>query len=130
MYSLATIKSMNRTAARQARGVPPFVARHDGDERVFSCPTWGDRRLKSWYLITTHFVDNSGFGSDNEPALTMTQFLRKVKQGRGYAITSTGQFQVYVGEFIKVTPKQRRRLEAVESTRGALSDADIKALLA
>jgi hypothetical protein len=46
-------------------------------------------------------VDSSGFGEAGEPALTLRQFLGKIKTGCGYAITEAGQFQVYIGEFEK-----------------------------
>lgn len=61
--------------------------------------------LKGYTLIKELFVDNSGFGSENEPALTQTQFERELqalleKYGQLTAkITNEGQFQVYIGLF-------------------------------
>ena len=46
------------------------------------------------------FVDSSGWGQEDEPALTINQFLKKIKAGKYYAIIEAGQFQVYVGEYI------------------------------
>ena len=79
------------------------VAQFDGDSEVFSCPDLENKSIpKGWELKQKHFVDNSGFGAKDEPALTPHQFLAKVKKGKGYAIVEKGQFQVYVGEFEKV----------------------------
>lgn len=108
MYSLSTINAMNREAARKAKGQKPYVAKTDGDKGVFGCPNFGDRRPKSWHMENQYFVDNTGFGRDTELAMTAEQFLKKVKAGRGYAVISQGQFQVYIGEFVKVNTKQRR----------------------
>lgn len=54
-----------------------------------------------------YFVDASGFGSENEPALTASQFLAKVKAGHYYAITNAGQFQVYITEYEKITGSRK-----------------------
>lgn len=51
------------------------------------------------------FVDSSGFGSDNEPALSVNQFLQtvsklfKIRNDLGFAICSEGQFQLTVGVY-------------------------------
>lgn len=50
----------------------------------------------------TLFVDSSGWGGENEPALTVDQFYDWVRdhgKGHGFAIVETGQFQVVVGVF-------------------------------
>jgi len=85
----------------KAHDKQPYVAVVDADTYVKSSPYVGDYRPIGWKQIDTHFVDNSGLGSPNEPALTFGQFVSKVKQGHGYAIISIGQFQVHVAEFIK-----------------------------
>ncbi len=101
MYSLETIKDMNRKAAKKAVGRQPWVAAKDGDENVKTIPDFGDYRPKDWKLVEEHFVDSSGCGGYDEPALTFNQFLKEVKEGRGYAIIEQGQFQIYVGEFVR-----------------------------
>lgn len=100
MYDLETIKAMNRAAAKKARGKKPYIAKQDKDPDI-RCPNFGDYRPVGYELVETYFVDNFGFGSENESALTFGQFLQKVKKGFGYAIIEQGQFQVYVGEFKK-----------------------------
>jgi hypothetical protein len=66
--------------------------------------------------VASLFVDSSGFGQDNEPALTVTQFERQVKElvkehGTLTAkITGQGMFQVYVGLFKKTGTPQAKRI--------------------
>lgn len=61
--------------------------------------------IKGYELIKELFVDSSGFGSTNEPALTEDSMYYHIKRtiekhGRLFAtITSVGQFQVYLGLF-------------------------------
>ena len=63
--------------------------------------------LKGYKLIDNLFVDNSGMGAPDEPAYTQSQFITKLTEllnqyGQLTAtITSEGQFQVYVGLFIR-----------------------------
>jgi len=104
MYDLATIIEMNKKAGRHAKKneIIPLVAKYDKDEAVFQCPDLGNYVPKGWKEVKRYFVDNSGFGREDEPALTAGQFQDNIKEGRGYAIVETGQFQVYIGEFIEV----------------------------
>jgi hypothetical protein len=71
--------------------------------------------LRGYKLVEEMFVDSSGFGAENEPALTVNQFDKKVKEliekeGELQAkMTNCGQFQVYIGFFKKVeTPKMKK----------------------
>jgi hypothetical protein len=63
--------------------------------------------LQGYELIEELFVDNSGFGTEEEPALTVNMFKKKMKElvqeyGTVYTgITMVGYFQVYVGVFKK-----------------------------
>jgi hypothetical protein len=99
MYGIDVISKLNREAGRKAKGKQPYIAKMNGDPDVFLCPNFGTYRAKGWRLVQRYFVNNSGFGSDNEPALTPQQFRFKVKEGFGYAVIETGWFQVYIGEF-------------------------------
>lgn len=103
MYGLETIIAMNKKAGSYAKKneVVPLVARYDKDEAVFNCPDLGNYIPKGWKEVAKYFVDNSGFGMEGESALTCGQFQDNIKGGRGYAIVETGQFQVYIGEFIE-----------------------------
>ena len=51
------------------------------------------------------FVDSSGFGADNEPALSVRQCLEtiskllRIRDDLGFAICSEGQFQLTIGVY-------------------------------
>jgi len=88
---------------RKGKEKQPYFAKADKDEGVFKGAKLLEDFIPEGYKISnTYFVDNSGFGSEGEPALTASQFLNKVKKGRAYAIQSEGQFQVNINEFISV----------------------------
>ncbi|GAG71743.1 unnamed protein product [marine sediment metagenome] len=101
MYDLATIVEMNKKAGKHAKEneIQPLIAKYDEDEAVFGCPDLGNFVPKGWKETNRYFVDNSGLGQEGEPALTAKQFQAKIKEGFGYAIVETGQFQIYIGEF-------------------------------
>lgn len=54
----------------------------------------------------SYMVDASGFGADNEPALTIAKFtarlesLKKSGDNYGLAIIEAGQFQVVIQEYL------------------------------
>ena len=114
MMSLQQIESESRAAARKAaraKKVPYFVWPKELDEwnlrlasgrlPEFPFPFLGSYVPKGWKLTHTYFVDSSGFGETGEAALTIRQFIGKIKGSHGYAITEVGQFQVYIGEYEK-----------------------------
>lgn len=88
-------------------------------------------QLKGYELVEEYFVDSSGWGAENEPALTKNQFTEKLKRllgkpehknGLTAKITGQGMFQVYVGLF-KRTGKSKARKVAnntlrIETDRG------------
>ncbi len=105
MMSLSLIKKMNEEACKKAekKNVKPYVVK-EGDMKKFPpfpFPNFGDYRPKEWDLVEEHFVDSSGVGRDDERALSINQFLNKLKVGHGYALIEQGQFQVFVGEFVR-----------------------------
>ena len=104
MMSLEYIKAINREKTREARqeGLTPYIAKYDGDEGVRACPFLADYIPEGYEVVNTFFVDSSGFGQEGELALTLGQFLAKVKEGKGYAIKEAGQFQVYINEYEKI----------------------------
>lgn len=73
--------------------------------------------LRGYELIDNLFVDSSGFGADDEPALTANQFDKKLAEivsqhGTVHtAITDSGQFQVYVGIFKHTGKKRTRKID-------------------
>lgn len=74
-------------------------------------------QYKGYELIENLFVDSSGFGAENELALTPSQFEKELTRiinengGMVYAtITDVGQFQIYVGMFKKSGVKRSSRI--------------------
>jgi hypothetical protein len=112
MFSADYINSMNRKAARAAsaqRQEPyvPFDAEEVQNMRGFPFPYLATYKPKGWKKVEELFCDASGFGSESEPALTiralkakMVEYLDK-PETYGYAVLSCGQFQVYVGVYLK-----------------------------
>jgi hypothetical protein len=122
MMSLSTIRDMSReagvTAAVENR--TPYVL-WDEDEvsRLPGGPEWdgvtpfpfpnlGDHEPEGWVNTGRRFfVDTSGMGADDEPALTWAQFNEKLREvvgdnrKLGLGITEVGQFQLYVDVFEK-----------------------------
>lgn len=98
MYSLETMKKIQQDSISKSKSIEPYEAVINKDEGVFKCPAKA-RKIKGFNFIKRYFVDNSGFGTQGEMALTASEFLEKVEKGKFYAIISQGQFQVYIGEF-------------------------------
>lgn len=46
-----------------------------------------------------YFVDSSGFGGSSGPALSIEEFVKRVKPGFGYAVVEAGKCQIKVGVF-------------------------------
>ncbi len=103
MMTRRSLDRESRKAAAKAAKLKqePLVAFVDGDIVIADIPNLGDYVPKGWELVEEYFVDSSGFGSTDAPALTVDQFKAKTKAGFGYAIIEEGQFQLYVGEFKK-----------------------------
>lgn len=121
MMSLSTIRHMSEEAGREAaqRNMQPYVPYNEEDvqrmpggelwngKRGFPFPHLGDHQPAGWTDTgESYFVDSSGLGRDDEPALTWEQFNRRliaevVQSPRrlGLGITEVGQFQLYVSIF-------------------------------
>jgi len=104
MYDLKTLERMEDEAGKNAKeyNLEPLVAEYNGDENITNCPDLGNYEPEGWEYIQNHFVDSTGFGAENEMALTLEQFLAKVKEGLGYSICSAGSFQVNISEWKKL----------------------------
>ena len=94
------------------RGVdlPQPFAVHEGFDpgELRGIPNFGSYRPAGFEKVDDLFVDKSGFGATDEPALTFGQFCGEVQRcGRehGYpvylALTEEGQFQAYVSVFTR-----------------------------
>lgn len=122
MMSLQSIKQANRERAAEAaaENLTPYVYfdtnevdAHEG----FPFPHLGDYEPYGWELVDEHFVDATGLGSANEPALTVNAFrelikseIRNAESTLGWAIVEAGQFQVYVGQFVRDNDQFRESL--------------------
>ena len=112
MMSAETIRCQNRQQAVKAanEGVLPLILEEEDlgeplNEVARRIPVIGSLKPKGWEEVESYFVDSSGIGQANEPALTFPHFLHKVRDagpGYGWAITSTGQFQVHITQFRRV----------------------------
>ena len=118
--SLSVIAALARTQARRAaraKLVPLVVEGEDmPDDRRLGMylrhiPNVGAYRPKGWRLVERMFVDKTGTGAEDEPALTFRQFLRTVRAagpGNGYAIIEEGEFQAFIGRFVPQTHTEER----------------------
>jgi hypothetical protein len=83
-----------------------YRAKCNADEGIFKgVKKIADGQLIGYKKVNSYFVDNSGFGTNGEMAMTKNAFLSEVKSGYFYGITEVGQFQVYIGEYIKTNRK-------------------------
>ena len=110
MMGLGVIKRMNEAACERAREkrLVPYVVKNQNMKPPFPFPNFGDYRPQGWELIDEHFVDSSGFGRDDERALSVNQFREKLQAGHGYALIEQGEFQVFVGEFVRKEDSLRK----------------------
>ena len=77
------------------------IATENGNIDCSQIPNFGEHRPDDYELSDEYFVDNSGFGRAGESALTVGQFQTLIKKDCGYAIIDVGQFQIWIGEFVK-----------------------------
>lgn len=119
MMSPEAIRSMSRRAAERNRDRQPLEIKDwdlVNDETLMTAikriPFLGVQNRKGYHKVDPVkmgkvrgtaadapfvFADNSGFGDDDEPALSLKQllkFLRDMGPGYHYWIAETGQFQI------------------------------------
>lgn len=119
MLSYDSIKEIQHEAARAAEdsGLEPLSARGFDPaaplEFIRRIPFLGDYVPAGWEhpeALEDLLVDSSGFGSENEPALTVDQFTKRIQgfarldDGHGFGIYEAGQFQVVIRIY---TPDRR-----------------------
>ena len=111
MMSLEVLRRVNEEIAAEAaqRGLVPFVP--DSIEDVdhwppFPLPNIGTLEPDGWEKTeTSWFVDKTGHGYDDEPALTWPRLKRELRRyiaqhpGHGFAITEEGECQIVVSVF-------------------------------
>lgn len=120
MMSIDVIRKENDRAAaraRKAKKVPHvFTDPITSDDEIRLIPNLGSLVPPGWELIEGDelFVDHSGWGAPNEPALTLDQFKaelnRRIREDAtiGYAIVEVGPFQLYIGTFKRKGKRARK----------------------
>lgn len=110
MMSLESIKHESRESGRRAAkaGRFPYVPIHEDEIKTyppFPFPDLGEYRPAGWKLVDTLFVDSTGMGADDEPALSVRQLINKLLEFQrsdktyGYGVIEAGPFQLYLGVF-------------------------------
>ena len=118
MMDGATIRAMSREAAEvaSANDLVPFVVEQEdiddwkaqlanGTTPKIPFPNLGDYEPDGWAHDgeVEMFVDHSGWGQPGERALTCAQMVDRLRPGVAYAITETGQFQLYVASYRRLS---------------------------
>ena len=111
MYSIEQIQQMNReaaVAAAESGQVPLNVWPQTFEDDIRAIPNVGTTDVDGFTELAEFFVDSSGFGASDEPALSFEQFVKRGlalieenDESLYWAITSAGQFQVYITAFTK-----------------------------
>jgi hypothetical protein len=124
MMDRRTIQSLSDKAAQSAARLhlTPYVVFDEAEvaRMGFRFPFLGDHVPEGWDHVDTLFVDTTGLGAANEPALTHPQLQRELtkrlneKDTFGYAVTEYGQFQAYVGVYRR-TGKAAKKVKADKS---------------
>lgn len=104
MMSLATINALATEQGQKARTLdlePHYITFQEEIDSYppFPFPNIGGYVPKGFEEIDSVFVDSSGFGASDEPALTIDQLKKWLEPGYWYAITEEGQFQIYISKF-------------------------------
>lgn len=112
MMSPETIREVQREAAERAaaENLTPFVFWPEDEPDTGMVPFIGDFVPRGWRLVRTYFVDATGWGREDEPAMTIPAWQAEVRRVSaeyaekpgitpGWAIVEAGQFQVVVGLF-------------------------------
>ena len=128
MYGLETIIAMNQRAEREVRRrnskpkvlksleqINRFPGGSNPNGNGYPFKQFGNYVPEGWQQAQDDdgedlifFVDSSGFGRDDEPALSNRQFtaelarLFELRPDLGYVITEAGQFQLYVAALERV----------------------------
>jgi hypothetical protein len=111
MLSLASIAAESARAAAHAakRNLQPYVPTLQEAQHLATLPfpEFGEFEPDGWAQVEVLFCDSSGFGEDDEPALSVEQLkayvLEHAPEGYGYALGDIGQFQVNVKVYRRTT---------------------------
>jgi hypothetical protein len=114
MLSIEYIEQEELKAAQRAAKEHklPFVYwdKSEVEKRIpFPFPVLGNYIPKGWDRIDELFCDSSGFGTEDEPALSVNGLIQKIEdyideyseKTVGFALTQCGEFQTYVGVYLQ-----------------------------
>ncbi len=123
MMDMATVRYYARKAGSVARreALKPFEPESLEDINPsnpgFKVPNLGTYVPAGWRRTEdVWFVDKTGRGREGEPALTIPQFVEKVREyfanhpTAGYGVVFEGEFQVYVAAFEKVGEAEQQAI--------------------
>ena len=110
MWGLETIRRLNNLVGKEARLMGKETLRLTSEKELSAWPPFPIPHLGAacedfdgeGERVDTLFVDSSGLGSDDEPALSMRQFKARLQElldehgALDLAIEEQGQFQLYV----------------------------------
>jgi hypothetical protein len=115
MMDMATVRYYARKAGSAAKrdGLKPFQPESLEDltpgNPKFKIPNLGTYVPAGWQRTEdVWFVDKTGCGREDEPALTVPRFVEKLQEyfathpTAGYGVIYEGEFQVYVAAFEKL----------------------------
>jgi len=115
MMGLSTIRAIQDESRKRAKRnkTEPYEV-WPGDKEnwpPFPFPSIGNYNHPRWELVKTYFVDSSGFGEDDDGAMSTRQIIAAIKVGYAYAIVEQGQFQLVLGEY-QLKKKKVRKIKA------------------
>ena len=114
MMDPGQIRANSRKAARESarNGVMPYIVWPEDLARwkamlagtapaeQFPFPLLGDRNPRGYKLVRELFIDMSGMGGEDEPAVTIRRLISEELQvGKAYGFGDIGQFQGYLKEY-------------------------------
>lgn len=113
MLSPSNLRALSHQATVKAatKRLRPFVIFAEADVDKFPpypFPFIGNYKPMGWEKVDELFCDSSGVGAPDEAALTQAQLMVQLKRlvksetTYGFAITTIGQFQFYLGVYKKV----------------------------
>jgi hypothetical protein len=119
MMDMATVRYYARKAGSAARreGLEPYqptgLADIDFANPGFRIPNLGTYVPTGWRRTEdVWFVDKTGWGREDEPALTVPRFVEKIREyfsthsTAGFGVIYEGEFQVYVAAFERTDEPQ------------------------
>jgi hypothetical protein len=115
LYGAIEVQTLSREAvlAMARKYKIPYVICSEAELNVaikdLPFPFVGMSDPKGWRRVDSLFVDHSGYGAADEPALSIAQLSERIREylradrHYGYGVRDSGQFQLWLGVFEKTT---------------------------